>query len=381
MATPAVGSTGIRPARPSGRLGSDDFNSGTLPIAQEAAVLYAANHAEAAVQALKAEIKDAAGRNNKQAWLMLFDLYQAAPNRQEFDALAMLYTVKFEQSPPPWAEAGEAAGEPRRNQSRERKDFFALKPGPGGELAAEIEKFLVFAEDQGTVRLDVAKVTAISPEEAVLLANALIHLRKKRAPMWFNNFESLEKVLRAAFNEKSAEDQRPYWALLFEVYILLGRMEQFEELGLEFAVAFEMSPPSWEVYENKVSAAAKAAAAPMPACRCAGGRLRAQRRGLGGERQPDRGNERPCRGARRGRHRHEQRPQDRFRLHVDVLRRHQGDPARRQARDPRGAERAQRGTPGGARCQPLCDPGAAPQLKSPGRKKRFPRDPGFAHVP
>ncbi len=265
MATPAVGSTGIRPARPSGRLGSDDFNSGTLPIAQEAAVLYAANHAEAAVQALKAEIKDAAGRNNKQAWLMLFDLYQAAPNRQEFDALAMLYTVKFEQSPPPWAEAGEAAGEPRRNQSRERKDFFALKPGPGGELAAEIEKFLVFAEDQGTVRLDVAKVTAISPEEAVLLANALIHLRKKRAPMWFNNFESLEKVLRAAFNEKSAEDQRPYWALLFEVYILLGRMEQFEELGLEFAVAFEMSPPSWEVYENKVSAAAKAAAAPVPA--------------------------------------------------------------------------------------------------------------------
>ena len=264
MATPAVGSTGIRPARPSGRLGSDDFNSGTLPIAQEAAVLYAANHAEAAVQALKAEIKDAAGRNNKQAWLMLFDLYQAAPNRQEFDALAMLYTVKFEQSPPPWAEAGEAAGEPRRNQSRERKDFFALKPGPGGELAAEIEKFLAFAEDQGSVRLDVAKVAAISPEEAVLLASALGHLRKKHVPMWFNSFESLEKVLRAAINEKSPEEQRPYWMLLFEVYILQGRMEEFEELGLEYAVAFEISPPSWEIYENKVSAAAKAAAAPVP---------------------------------------------------------------------------------------------------------------------
>ena len=125
MATPAVGSTGLRPARPPGRLGSDDFNSGTLPIAQEAAVLYAANHSEAAVQALRAEIKDAPGRNNKQAWLMLFDLYQVAQNRKEFDALAMLYTVKFEQSPPPWAEAGEGAGEPRRNQSRERNDFFA----------------------------------------------------------------------------------------------------------------------------------------------------------------------------------------------------------------------------------------------------------------
>ncbi len=205
MATPAVGSTAVRSARPPGRLGSEEFNSGTLPVAQEAAVLFAANHAEAAVLVLKAEIKEAAGRNNKQAWLMLFDLHQSASNRQEFDALAMLYTVKFEQSPPMWAEAGEAAGEPRRNQSRERKDFFALKPAAGGELAAEIEKFLAFAEDQGSVRLDVAKVAAISPEEA----------------------------------------------------------------GLEYAVAFEISPPSWEVYENKVSAAAKAASAPAPAAAAA----------------------------------------------------------------------------------------------------------------
>ena len=40
-----------------------------------------------------------------------------------------------------------------------------------------------------------------------------------------------------------------------------GRLE-FEELGLEFAVAFEMSPPNWEVYVNPVAAeAAKASAA------------------------------------------------------------------------------------------------------------------------
>src|SRR5258708_26634574 len=87
--------------------------------------------------------------------------------------------------------------------------------------------------------------------------------------MWFNSFESLEKVLRAAINEKSPEDQRPYWTLLFEVYILQGRMEEFEELGLEDAVAFEISPPSCEVYENKVSAAANAASAPPPAAAAA----------------------------------------------------------------------------------------------------------------
>jgi anti-anti-sigma regulatory factor len=259
MATSAIGgSTGsMRPlARATGRLGSEEYHSAALPVAQEAAVLYAAGSAEAATALLKSEIKDAMGRNNKQAWLMLFDLHQFAGNRAEFDSLSMLFTVKFEQSPPAWSDATGEAGDPRRNQSRERKDFYALKPGADGELAGDIEKFVAFAEGQGTVRLDLAKVTAINGEEAMLFATALQKLRKKHMPMWFNNHEGFERVLRAAFNEKSSEEQRPYWVLLFELYILLGRMNDFEELGLEYAVAFEISPPSWEVYVNTVAAAA-----------------------------------------------------------------------------------------------------------------------------
>ena len=268
MASSAVGGTSpspIRPARPAGRLGSEEFNSGSLPTAQEAAVLYAANHADAAASILKAEIKDAVGRNNKQAWLMLFDLYQVAQNRQEFDSLSMLFTVKFEQSPPVWAEGGEgAAADPRRTQSRERKDFFALKPSANGDLAGEIEKFRAFAEAQGTVRLDVGKVNALTPEEALLLASALVQLRKKKLPMWFNNVEALEKALRDTFNEKT--EQKSYWLLLFELLILQGRMEDFEALGLEFAVAFEMSPPNWEVYVNSIAAdATKGAPGAKPA--------------------------------------------------------------------------------------------------------------------
>src|SRR5688500_19757138 len=97
MATPAAARSAARPA---GRVGSEEYHSAPLPIAQEAAVLYSANHAQAATSLLRAEIKDAMGRNNKQAWLMLFDLYQIAANKAEFDALALLFTVKFEQSPP-----------------------------------------------------------------------------------------------------------------------------------------------------------------------------------------------------------------------------------------------------------------------------------------
>jgi anti-anti-sigma regulatory factor len=270
MATPAVGGapSSIRPpGRPQGRLGSEEYHSAALPTAQEAAVLYAANHPEPAAALLRAEIKDAMGRNNKQAWLMLFDLYQLANNRAEFDSLSMLFTVKFEQSPPAWAENGESANDPRRTQSRERKDFFMLKPAADGAIAGEVEKLAAFAEAQGTVRIDMGKVTALSPEEATLLSTALHKLRRRNLPMWFNNTEALEKVLRASFNERSAEEQRPYWLLLFELLILQGKITEFEELGLEYAVAFEISPPNWEVYVNSVAAAvlkSAPAAAPAP---------------------------------------------------------------------------------------------------------------------
>jgi anti-anti-sigma regulatory factor len=268
MATPAVGGSpgGVRPAaRSAGRLGSEEYHSASLPTAQEAAVLYSGNHAAAAAGLLKNEIKDAMGRNNKQAWLMLFDLYQLAANKEEYDSLSMLFTVKFEQSPPAWSDKGDSTTDPRRAQGRERKDFFALKPTADGDLVGEIDKFVAFAESQGTVRLDLAKVGMIGPGEATLLTAALTRLRKKHLPMWFNNVEPFEKVLRAAFNERSGEDQRAYWQLLFELLILQNKNEEFEELGLEYAVAFEISPPIWEVYVNTISAAnSKAAPARAP---------------------------------------------------------------------------------------------------------------------
>jgi anti-anti-sigma regulatory factor len=34
---------------------------------------------------------------------------------------------------------------------------------------------------------------------------------------------------------------------------LQGKAQPFEDLGLEFAMAFEMSPPNWEMYVNKVA--------------------------------------------------------------------------------------------------------------------------------
>ncbi len=264
-ATASSGQSRPVPRAP-GRIGSEEYHSAPLPPAQEAAVLYAANMPGPAEAILKGLTRDPASRTNKQPWLMLFDLFEVTQNRSEFEALSLLYTVRFEQSPPVWAGGAEAASDPRRAQSRERKDFFALKPNSLGELGPEIEKLVAFAESMGTVRIDFAKITAITASEAALLAAALQRLCRGGMPMWFNNAEVLEKVLRAAFNERASDAIRSFWLLLFELFVIQGKSEPFEELGLEYAVAFEISPPNWEVYVNSVAeAASRAPAAPAAA--------------------------------------------------------------------------------------------------------------------
>ena len=112
MATPAASAGNLRAApaaakAPASRIGNEEYHSATLPVAQEAAVLFSAGNTEGATRLLQAEIKDPAGKGNKQAWLMLFDLFQVIPSREQFDSLSMLFTVKFEQSPPAWIDSAE----------------------------------------------------------------------------------------------------------------------------------------------------------------------------------------------------------------------------------------------------------------------------------
>jgi anti-anti-sigma regulatory factor len=109
--------------------------------------------------------------------------------------------VKFEQSPPAWIDNAELSTDPRQSQAKERKDFFAFKGGK--DMAGEIEKFRAFAEAQGSVRLDLSKIAAISADEATLLAQALQALRKKNLPMWFTGPEALEGLLRAGLQRKA----------------------------------------------------------------------------------------------------------------------------------------------------------------------------------
>ena len=226
---------------------SPDSNS--FPPLYEAAILYAADCFDAAQETLKEHLKTKDGKDSIRTWLMLFDFYQLTHNRQEFDALSMLFTVKFERSPPVWTESADNT-DPRRKEKRERKDFFPLMPAADGALLGEIDKFEAFATELGSCRIGLEKVTTMLAEEAELFSIVFQRLRRSKIPIWFNGFDDFTAVLKKGINEGAGQPLASvlgYWSLLFELYILDGKLNEYEELGLEYAVAFEMSPPPWDV--------------------------------------------------------------------------------------------------------------------------------------
>jgi anti-anti-sigma regulatory factor len=224
-------------------------DSTSFPPIYEAAILYSADYYEAAEMVLKEYLRTNDGKNSIRAWLMMFDFYQLTHNRKEFDALSMLFTVKFERSPPHWLELSESS-DPRRKEKREHKDFFLVTPAQDGAILAEIDRFELFAKELGSARVDFSKVKNILPEESELFAIVLQRIRRAKLPLWFNQLDSFAAMLKQGINDKTGRplnESQGYWSLLFELYILDGRLQEYEDLGLEYAVAFEMSPPAWEV--------------------------------------------------------------------------------------------------------------------------------------
>ena len=125
-----------------------------------------------------------------------------------------------------------------------------MAPDANGALLSEIDRLEAFAKELGTCRVEFNKVKAILAEEAELFSIVFQRLRRAKILVWFNGLNDFIAVLKASINEAggaSIATTQGWWSLLFELTILDGRVDEYEEFGLEYAVAFEISPPPWEV--------------------------------------------------------------------------------------------------------------------------------------
>ena len=222
-----------------------------LPAAlAEASAMYAAGQELEAMRRLEAALKsgedlgDAAVR----AWACLFELLQALGRRPAFDALALTFARRFEKSPPAWSAPVE--GEHTATETTGGRAHVSLSGVLNASIGEVLKQTMKLAATSTLVRMDVAKLTDADNNGAIVLMRAMAALKKAKKELVFGSPEHLAGILAAKVvpGERSNTEM---WLLLLELYQQAFRQEAFEEAAVNYAVTFEVSPPSWEALPER----------------------------------------------------------------------------------------------------------------------------------
>jgi len=244
-------------------------------VVEQAAVLYANGQEGVA----RATLEDAVGRYRsgstaERLWMMLFDFYQLLGDKAAFENLELEFARTFERSPPAWcdtkkAEAVVAGGLPAAifKGAMEGSNHAAF-----GILADAMEK-------NAKLRLDISKVQALDDAGAERFLKLLQQSAKRKQVLELVGVEALEGLLAEAAVTGTATNPQ-CWMLQLELLQRAGLQEQFDERAVDYAITFEVSPPSWDparVQQTPPSASSPAAgggAGPSDDAYCPSGELK-----------------------------------------------------------------------------------------------------------
>ncbi|HET6757561.1 MAG TPA: STAS domain-containing protein [Burkholderiales bacterium] len=254
MAIPFFGKKDKPPAKPASRTAAPKstsapaydptatrFEVAESPVVEEAAVLYANNQPGEAVKVLRHALKSSPGdQKNPHVWLMLLELYQLQGMRAEFDALGLEFAVRFERSPPAPKQDVHAPKEEAAGTGA----FVLLSGVLNAQVKPRLEEALKTARQKKSLRIDVSRVKGVEEDGAAALLNLLQSLRKAKIALTIAGLPQLSALLQSLVAAQSRE--RNVWLLLLELYQVQGLNDDFENTAVDYAVNFELSPPSWE---------------------------------------------------------------------------------------------------------------------------------------
>jgi ABC-type transporter Mla MlaB component len=202
----------------------------------EAAIMYASGQNDTAESLLKSLLTT----KDRRAWHMLFDLYGVLNRDKEFEQLALDYAVQFETSPPVWQKSnGNGAAKPQQAQSATLE-----LPGLLDKNAAATLRESIAASDKKTVtHIDFSHIEMVDESGAAECAKILSSALKAKRKLQVSGVDRLIALLQDL--NRATHSRAVHWLLLLELYQTLGQQDPFEDLAVDYAVRFEVSPPSW----------------------------------------------------------------------------------------------------------------------------------------
>jgi len=223
-------------------------NPGMCAVLENAALLFASGQSQPARALLEQGVQnDHDTQHSPLAWLALFDLQQRANDRTAFDQLALQYVVQFERSAPGWDESdSHPAPRPREAKAAAGSGYAVLTGKLTDATGPQLDVIRKSMGKPGAhTRLDLAQVAGFDDAGARLLADVLAEVRKRRYVMTLERPDKIRNALDILVR-RGREAGEGSWLLSLELLQFDGKQEAFDDRAIEYAIAFEQSPPSWE---------------------------------------------------------------------------------------------------------------------------------------
>lgn len=151
-----------------------------------------------------------------------------AATAKKIDAIESEMSSEF--APPANAQAftQAPASKPQTGKEQNTGTFDSTLPGMGVST-----EFLLGEEGKfAAIEVATSGAAQIIEEAAILYAN--------------DQTQMVEQMLQSAIADNAiGGSDRTAWWMLFDLYQITGRREQFDNLSIEYASKFETSPPSW----------------------------------------------------------------------------------------------------------------------------------------
>jgi len=212
----------------------DETSGAPESALDEAAILYASDKSDAAEKLLKTTL----AAHDARTWHMLFDLYRLQARERDFEKLGLDYALQFETSPPVWK--GVKA---KRAVAEAQTSSLTLPTLLDANACANLRTELAQVPNNATIRMDFSRIEMVDEAGAGQCAEILANSQKIKHKFEVSGVDRLIQLLQDL--NRATHTRSAHWLLLLELYQLLGRKDEFEDLAVNYAVHFEVSPPSW----------------------------------------------------------------------------------------------------------------------------------------
>lgn len=208
-------------------------------LIEKTALLFASGKAGEARKTLENVVQS--GQASEETWPLLFDLYRLSGEQVLFDQLAIDFAQHFEKSPPTW----HAENEAQVATTQDGRASVSLTGILNARCAPQFAKLAEVAKTRASLRLDMGKIQDVDQGGCQLLLDILRQLKKSTCELTLASVDHLIGLMKPRVISGKPENDA-VWLLLLEIYQRLGQQQLFDDLALEYAITFEVSPPSWE---------------------------------------------------------------------------------------------------------------------------------------